>query len=334
MARYAVVVAAVAAFLVTTLSGIVLVPLLRRLKFGQTINEIGPSWHKNKQGIPTMGGFMFILGSLVGVAVGYPLLAKMVAYSDPNGFNLMVLGILTSLAFSMVGFIDDFLKVFRKQNMGLNFWGKISLQTIITVTFLTCLHMMGRLSTIVRLPFFGSVEFGILFYPLSFLLIVGVVNAVNLTDGLDGLASSVTLWVMCAFMVLLNLFEKYQLSVWAAALAGACIGFLLWNFYPAKVFMGDTGSMFLGGSVVAIGFCMGRPDILLMLSFVYLVEAFSVMIQVSYFKLTHGKRLFKMTPIHHHFELMGWGEVKIVALFSFLALAAAIVTYIYAVIYA
>ncbi len=334
MARYAVVIAAIAAFLVSGLSGFIIVPLMRRLKFGQTINEIGPSWHKGKQGIPTMGGFLFIIGSTFGVLVGYPFLAEVISDTDPNAFQLMLLGVLTALAFGLIGFIDDFLKVVRKQNLGLRFWGKIVMQSVVTVSLLVSLSMMDRLSTMVRLPFFGVVDFGVLFYPISFLLIIGVVNAVNLTDGLDGLASSVTIWVMCGYMVLLTLFEKYQLSIWAAALAGGCVGFLLWNFYPAKIFMGDTGSMFLGGAVVAIGYCMGRPDIMVMLAFVYIVEALTVVIQVSYFKITHGKRLFKMTPIHHHFELMGWSEVKIVAMFSFVALAAAILTYIYAYIFA
>ena len=334
MARYAVVIAAIAAFLVSGLSGFIIVPLMRKLKFGQTINEIGPAWHKGKQGIPTMGGFMFIIGSILGVVVGYPLLAEVISDTDPNAFQLMLLGVLTALAFGLIGFIDDFLKVVRKQNLGLRFWGKIVMQSVVTVSLLVSLKLMDRLDTMVRLPFFGVVDFGIFFYPISFLLIIGVVNAVNLTDGLDGLASSVTIWVMCGYMVLLTLFEKYQLSIWAAALAGGCVGFLLWNFYPAKIFMGDTGSMFLGGAVVAIGYCMGRPDIMVMLSFVYIIEALTVVIQVSYFKITHGKRLFKMTPIHHHFELMGWSEVKIVGMFSFAALAAAMLTYIYAYIFA
>lgn len=334
MARYAVVFAAIAAFLVSGLSGLLLVPLMRRLKFGQTINEIGPSWHKGKQGIPTMGGFMFMIGSISGVLVGYPMLAEVISDTDPNAFALLLLAMLTALAFGLIGFIDDYLKVVRKQNLGLRFWGKIVMQSVVTVSLLASLGLMNRISTLVRLPLFGVVEFGFLFYPFSFFLIIGVVNAVNLTDGLDGLASSVTIWVMCGYMVLLTMFEKYQLSVWAAALAGGCIGFLLWNFYPAKIFMGDTGSMFLGGAVVAIGYCMGRPDIMVMLAFVYIVEALTVVIQVSYFKITHGKRLFKMTPIHHHFKLMGWSEVKIVSLFSFVALVAAVLTYMYAYIFA
>lgn len=331
MARYAVVVAAVSALVITAVLGIVLIPLLRRLKFGQSINEIGPSWHKGKQGTPTMGGFLFIIGSIAGTFIAWPLVQNITTDLDPAAGTLMVLAILTSLAFAAVGFIDDFIKVVRKQNLGLRAWQKIFIQVIIAVCFLVTLHLMGRLSTIVQLPFLAQpVDFGFFFYPISLILIIGVVNAVNLTDGIDGLASLVTLWVMCGYFILLTLFEKYQLSLWAAALAGACVGFLIWNFHPAKVFMGDTGSMFLGGAVVAIGFCMGRPDILIILSLVYIMEAFSVIIQVLYFKATKGKRLFKMSPIHHHFEMSGWSEGKIDAVFSVLTILCVALAYIYA----
>lgn len=331
MARYAVVVAAIAALAITAALGFVLIPLLRRLKFGQSINEIGPTWHKGKQGTPTMGGFLFIIGSIVGTFVALPLLAGVTSDLDPAAGGLMLLAIFTSLAFGAVGFIDDFLKVVRKQNLGLRAWQKIFLQIIIAVCFLVTLHLMGRLTTIVQLPFLAQpVDFGFFFYPISLILIIGIVNAVNLTDGIDGLASLVTLWVMCGYFILLTLFEKYQLSIWAAALAGGCIGFLIWNFHPAKVFMGDTGSMFLGGAVVAIGYCMGRPDILIILALVYIMEAFSVILQVLYFKATKGKRLFKMSPIHHHFELSGWSEGKIDAVFSLLTILCVVLAYIYA----
>ncbi len=335
MARFAVVVAAAAALLVTALAGIVLVPLLHRLKFGQTINELGPTWHKGKQGTPTMGGILFVLGSSIGVAVAFPLLAGVSADADPMATGLMLLGMFTALAFGAVGFLDDFLKVVRKQNLGLRAWSKLVLQVLIATSFLVTLQMMGRLSTLVRLPFAGVVDFGLFFYPLSVVLMVGIVNAVNLTDGIDGLATLVTLWVMCGYFLLLTLFGKFQLSIWAAALAGGCVGFLLWNFYPAKVFMGDTGSMFLGGAVVALGYCMGRPDILVIVSLLYIAEALSVMLQVGWFKFTKkkygkGRRIFKMTPIHHHFEMTGWSEVKIDVVFSFVSLACVVVAYIYA----
>ncbi|NLW78302.1 MAG: phospho-N-acetylmuramoyl-pentapeptide-transferase [Ruminococcaceae bacterium] len=329
MEQYAGIVAAIAAAAVTGLSGFLLVPLLRRLKFGQTIKEIGPTWHKGKQGTPTMGGIMFVLGSSVGLLVAYPLLAAVLVHTSFGDGGVLVLGVFTAIAFGVVGFVDDFIKVVRKRNLGLRFWPKIIMQSLITISFLVSLQLMGRLSTLVRLPFFGTVQFGWLFYPLSFLLIVGIVNAVNLTDGLDGLAASVTFWVMAGYVVLLIAFSQAQLTLWAAALAGSCIGFLFWNFYPAKVFMGDTGSMFLGGAVVALGYCMGRPDIMIILSIPYIIEALSVVIQVTYFKLTKGKRLFKMTPIHHHFEMLGWSEVKIDVMFNIAAVVCAFLAYLY-----
>jgi phospho-N-acetylmuramoyl-pentapeptide-transferase len=199
--------------------------------------------------------------------------------------------------------------------------------------------MMGRLSTIIRLPFLGAVDFGFWFYPLAVVVIVGIVNAANLTDGIDGLASMVTLWAACGFLILLTMFGQFHLSIWAAALAGSLVGFLFWNFHPAKVFMGDTGSMFLGGAIAALGFCMGRVDVLILLSLVYIMEALSVMLQVSYYKLTKrkspdgkGKRIFKMTPIHHHFEMSGWSEIKICGVFSALELLCVAVVYLDAVL--
>lgn len=323
--------AALAALAVTALSGFLLVPFLRKLKFGQTINEIGPTWHKDKQGTPTMGGFMFALGGCVGLLVAYPFLAgSLVAGLVPQGLGLLLLSVFTTLAFSAIGFMDDYLKVVRRQNLGLNALQKLVLQFAVALCFLATLHLMGHLSTLVRLPFFGVVDFGLLFYPLSLVLIVGMNNAVNLTDGIDGLCTSVTFCVMCGYLVILVVFGQFYLAAWSAALAGACVGFLFWNFYPAKVFMGDTGSLFLGGAVVSIGYCMGRPDILVILGLLYLGEAFSVILQRYYFKLTHGKRIFKMSPIHHHFEMSGWSEIKIVAVFSIFTIICAVAAYIYA----
>ncbi len=236
-----------------------------------------------------------------------------------------------------VGLKDDFLKVVRKQNLGLRAWQKLFVQFVIALCFLASLHLMGRLSTLVRLPFLGVVDFGLAFYPLSLLLILGVVNAVNLNDGIDGLCSCVTLVVMGAYLFLLSRFLQYELTIWAAALAGACAGFLFWNFYPAKVFMGDTGSMFLGGAVVALGYGMGRPDIMIILGLVYIAEALSVVLQVGYFKLTkrfskdhQGRRIFRMSPVHHHFEMCGWSEIKIDVVFSLVGLLCAVIAVLYA----
>lgn len=330
----AVVIAAVVGFLVSALSGYIIIPFLRKLHYGQTINEIGPKWHLKKQGTPIMGGFLFIIGSLVGVAVAFPFLEKSEALSimrEKTG--LLILGILTALAFGAVGFIDDYLKAVRKRNLGLKALQKIIIQSLITLCFLISLRLMGSLSTLVAFPLIGTVDFGIFYYPIAFILIIGVVNAVNLTDGIDGLASSVTFWVMCGYLVLLSFAGRYQLSLWAAALAGGCVGFLLWNFHPAKVFMGDTGSMYLGGVVAVMGFCLGRPEVIPILGLIYLLEALSVIIQVSYFKITHGKRIFKMSPIHHHFEMSGWSEVKIVVVFDIFTIVCVAVACAYGYFY-
>ncbi|MFV0412063.1 MAG: phospho-N-acetylmuramoyl-pentapeptide-transferase [Oscillospiraceae bacterium] len=330
MERIAVTVAAVVAFLITWGSGYFIIPVLRKIKFGQTINEIGPKWHKAKQGTPTMGGFTFILGASLAVLAAYPFLSALVSQAGQSDLGLLIFGIFTAMAFSAVGFIDDYLKVVRKQNLGLKAMSKIVMQALITICFLATLYLMGRLSTFVMLPFAGSVNFGLLFYPLAFLLIIFVVNAVNLTDGLDGLATAVTFWVMVGYAVVLVLLQRFEILLWPAALAGGCVGFLLWNLYPAKVFMGDTGSMFFGGAVATLGFCMGAPELVVIFGVVYILEALSVVIQVTYFKLTHGKRLFKMTPIHHHFELMGWSEKKIVFVFSSVSFLCAVAGIAYA----
>ncbi len=323
MAKLALMIAAFVALVISALSGCVLVPWLRKLKCGQITKEIGPTWHAAKNGTPNMGGLMFYLGTVAGVVAGYAALVM----SAPMLFEevwsaeviSLIVAVLTSFAFGFVGFLDDFVKDVKKRNLGLMARYKIIMQIVITAAFLISLQLNGTLTTFVNLPIFGAVDFGFFYYPISFILIIGMVNAVNLTDGLDGLASSVTFIVMLGFMFVAGLLGHTTIALFAAAIAGGTAGFLAWNFYPAKVFMGDTGSMFLGGAVVAAAYCMGRPELLLLLGFVYLCEAASVMLQVTYFKLTHGKRIFKMSPIHHHFEMCGWSEIKIVATFSFVA---------------
>ena len=321
MAKYALVLAAACGFMISAVSGCFIVPFLRRLKAGQSIKEIGPTWHKKKEGTPTMGGLCFILGSTLGLGFAWGLLVFKVpdALSSSSGYN-MLLAMFAAFAFGAVGFVDDYVKVVKKRNLGLRAWQKIVLQIAITAAFLGGLGVTGSLTTVVILPFIGTVDLGLFYYPIAFLLIIFMVNAVNLTDGIDGLATSVTFVVMLGYLALTSLLGFFHLSLWASALAAACAGFLVWNFYPAKTFMGDTGSMFLGGAVTALAFCMGRPELLLFLGFVYICEAGSVVIQVTYFKLTHGKRIFKMTPIHHSFELDGWSEVKIDYVFSAVAL--------------
>lgn len=325
MERYALIAAAFGSLLITAISGFFLVPALRRLHFGQTIKEIGPTWHEGKNGTPTMGGLMFYLGVLFGCIFGYILLvisAPAVLQGAVSRQNVtLFVCILTAIAFGLVGFVDDYIKVVKKRNLGLSASAKIVAQILITGAFLIALYINGALNTFVTLPIFGVVDFGYFYYPISFLLIVGMVNAVNLTDGIDGLASSVTFISMLGFMFIASLLGKTTVALFAGAVAGGCAGFLTWNFYPAKVFMGDTGSMFLGGAVVAAAYAIGRPELLLFFGLIYLIEAFSVMLQVTYFKITHGKRIFKMSPIHHHFEMSGWSEIKIVGVFSLLAFA-------------
>lgn len=333
MAKYAFITAALCSLVLTAVSGLFIVPALRRLHFGQTIKEIGPTWHAGKNGTPTMGGFTFYIGDVLGAAAGYAVLALSVpallgGLASAQTITLY-LCVLTSLAFGAVGFIDDYIKVIRKRNLGLMARYKIIAQIVITTAFLASLQLNGMLTTVVPLPFFGPVDFGYAYYPLSYLLIIGMVNAVNLTDGIDGLAASVTFIAMLGFLITASMLGHTTVALFAAAVAGGCAGFLAWNFYPAKVFMGDTGSMFLGGAVVAAGYGMARPDLLILIGLLYLCEAFSVMLQVTYFKLTHGKRIFKMSPIHHHFEMCGWSEVKIDCVFSFFTLMCVVLSLIY-----
>ncbi len=333
MARFALIIAAFTALCITALSGCFLVPWLKRLKYGQTIKEIGPTWHADKNGTPTMGGLTFYLGALLGVTAGYTIYAvaapDLLGEAATRAVNNLLIALVTSFAFGLVGFIDDYVKVVKKRNLGLRARVKIVFQVLITAAFLSALYINGSLSTAIQIPGLGAVDLGYWFYPLAFLFIIFMVNAVNLTDGIDGLASSVTFVVMLGFMLIAGLLGYTMIALFAAAIAGGCGGFLAWNFHPAKVFMGDTGSMFLGGAVVATAFCMQRPELLLLLGIVYICEAASVVLQVSYFKITHGKRIFKMSPIHHHFEMSGWSEVKIVSVFSFVTLVFVVLGFLY-----
>lgn len=319
MRTFIVIMTALVSFGITALMGLWLIPLLRKVKYGQTILDIGPVWHKSKQGTPTMGGFLFIVGVLVSVTVGY------LVYHSTDGAGgitssiygtRLFAGIIMALAFGFLGFIDDYIKVVKKRNLGLTAGQKMLMQILIAAVYLVILYMAGDTSTVLMVPFIGSLDLGLFYYPLAlFILIVGSANAVNLTDGIDGLAGSVTFVASLGFMVISAMLSVYEMQILAIAVAGAMLGFLVWNFHPAKVFMGDTGSMFLGGLVVAMAFGLGLPFLIALVGIIYLLEALSVMLQVASFKLT-GKRIFKMSPIHHHFEMCGWSEVKIVAVFS------------------
>ena len=319
MRTFIILMTALLAFGITSLMGFWLIPLLRKVKYGQTILDIGPVWHKNKQGTPTMGGFLFIAGVLVAVTIGY-LVYMSVGGGESElspifGARLFA-GMVMAMAFAFLGFVDDYIKVVKKRNLGLTAGQKMVMQILIAAIYLVILYLAGDTSTALRIPFIGSLDLGLFYYPVAlFILIVGTVNAVNLTDGIDGLAGSVTFVAALGFMIIAALLSIYEMQLLAVAVAGAMLGFLVWNFHPAKVFMGDTGSMFLGGLVVAMGFGLGLPFLIAMIGIIYLIETLSVMLQVASFKLT-GKRIFKMSPIHHHFEMSGWGEVKIVSVFS------------------
>ena len=240
----------------------------------------------------------------------------------PGEATQMAAGMLVLfLAFGngLIGFLDDFIKVIKHRNLGLTAWQKIVLQVAVTVGFMIGLHSLGLLSTSVMFPVAGMVDLGLAYYPIAFFGIIFLVNAVNLTDGLDGLCTGVTFVSMLGYLLAGSLLGFVHVSLLAATTAGACVGFLLWNFYPAKVFMGDTGSMFFGGMVTALAFVMDRPELVLFFGIVYIWDAMTVVIQRIYFKATHGKRIFKMTPIHHAFELRGWKEVKIDGFFALIA---------------
>ena len=313
----ALLVTVVSAFLITSVIGMWLIPFLRRLHFGQTILDIGPAWHKSKQGTPTMGGIMFIAGITIAILAGWltlELSEQGVADASAAGSFYLWGGLLMALAFGLIGFLDDYISVVKKQNLGLKAVQKSLAQLLVAVVYLAAQQIFAP-TTSFWLPFIGDLDIGIFYYPLMLFIIVGTVNAVNLTDGIDGLDASVTMVAAMGFMVIASIAGFSQMNLLAAALAGGCLGFLVWNFHPAKVFMGDTGSLFLGGMVVALAFGLRRPLLLVFIGIVYVVETLSDIIQIGSVKLT-GKRVFKMAPIHHHFEMSGWSEVKIVAVFS------------------
>ena len=312
--------AAVGGFAVTAVTCWLLIPALHRLHFGQTIREEGPTWHNKKNGTPTMGGLGFIFGILVTLGLVWVIFhSRAPQVLGPQQLAAGMMLLFLAFGSGVIGFLDDFIKVVKHRNLGLTAPQKIVLQVAVTVGFLVGLHALGLLSTQVMLPVFGTVELGVFFYPIAFFGTIFMVNAVNLTDGLDGLCTSVTFVSMLGYLLAGSLLGFVHVSVIASAAAGACAGFLLWNFYPAKVFMGDTGSMFFGGLVTALAFVMDRPELVLFFGIVYIWDAITVVIQRLYFKATHGKRIFKMTPIHHAFEMRGWREVKIDGFFALLA---------------
>ena len=291
-------------FLIVVILGPIFIPMLARFKFGQTVRDEGPQSHLAKNGTPTMGGVMMIVAILI---------TGLTRATISKG---LIVGLICIVGFGFVGFLDDFIKIKMKRSLGLKAYQKIILQFALALYIAYYQYSASPSATQLVIPFTNHIiNLGIWYIPFMIIFIIGTVNAVNLTDGLDGLASGVTLIVSCFFILFAVSISNSDVAILAAATAGACLGFLGFNSYPAKVFMGDTGSMALGGAVVAFATLTNSPLLIVIVGFIYLAEALSVMIQVTYFKLTNGKRIFKMAPLHHHFEQCGWPETRVVFIF-------------------
>lgn len=307
-------------FALSALLGLIVVPALRNAHIGQSIKEDGPVWHMSKQGTPTMGGIMFILAALVVGVIWW------IWKGDISALSVFAF----ALVFGLIGFVDDAAKLRHKENTGLSASAKFLLQLAAAILFTVALRYTGHLSPDLAIPFTAVVVH--LPWPVymvfAALVMVGTVNAVNLTDGVDGLSSSVTLPVMLVFAALsLKAARLAGFGAFAAAMLGGLLGFLLYNHYPAKVFMGDTGSLFVGGAVCGLAFAYNMPLLLVFVGFVYICETVSDIIQVVYFKATHGKRFFLMAPLHHHYEKKGWSEKKVVNVFATVSALACILGY-------
>ncbi|MBQ7341037.1 MAG: phospho-N-acetylmuramoyl-pentapeptide-transferase [Oscillospiraceae bacterium] len=299
--------------------GLLLLPLLRALKAGQSVRDIGPTWHNSKAGTPLMGGLMFIGATVI------CLLVNLISLTEYTVFYVLAL----SLCFGLVGFLDDFCKVKFKRDLGLTAIQKSLLQMAVSALYLYLLYREGSFTNELYIPF---VDTTITIHPMVYIffamfVMVGCVNAVNLTDGVDGLCGSVSIPVMVFFAAAAFALGRTDLALLPACLVGALIAYLFFNWHPAKVFMGDTGSLFLGGVVCAMAFALDMPLILILVGLVYIVETLSDIIQVAYFKATHGKRIFKMAPIHHHFEMCGWKEEKIVIIFTAVSAIACLIAW-------
>ncbi len=291
-------------FCVCLIIGPFTINLLKKMKFGQKILQIGPKWHNNKTGTPTMGGIIFIVATLIVASIFY------------KHYEVLLL-LIISMGFGAIGFVDDFIKVVLKRNLGLSARQKFLAQLIISIIFIFFIYNKNFIDTEIYIPFSSqTLKLNITTY-IFFItfVILATVNSVNLTDGLDGLATAVTLIIVCFFTIVAYILKENNIAVFSASLIGGCMGFFLFNKYPAKVFMGDTGSLFLGGAIAAIAILLKLPLFLIIVGGVYLLETLSVIIQVLSFKLT-GKRVFKMSPIHHHFEIIGWKETTIVKVFA------------------
>ena len=293
-------------FLISVIFCPILIPFLRKLKFGQTEREDGPESHLKKTGTPTMGGLV-ILASILLTSLIYV-----------GRYKEIIPVLFMTLGFGLIGFLDDYIKVVKKRSLGLTPSQKMTLQFIVTGVFIYYYFQVAGLDTSIKIPFVDGIGFVMppwLFVIFVFIVVLGTVNGVNFTDGLDGLASGVTV-IVATFFTIVSLTVNPEMTPITGAVVGSLLGFLLFNTYPARVFMGDTGSLALGGFVAAIALILHMPLFIVIVGLIYLVEVISVILQVGYFKLTHGKRIFKMAPIHHHFELCGWSETRVVAVFS------------------
>ena len=309
--------AATFSFALSALLGKWLIPWLRRLKFGQTIREEGPQWHQKKQGTPTMGGLMFIAAFVVVLAVALFTLWRLDVgriFALPYRTVRLLAGAGLALGCGAIGFVDDYIKVVKKRNLGLTSMQKLLLQLLLSAAYAILLYSYGGGSFYV--PFVGLVDWGIWFIPFCVFVVVAMTNATNLTDGVDGLCGGTAFVAAAAMILMAAMVTDYGTVLYATVLAGSLGGFLVWNIHPAKVFMGDTGSLFIGGALTALAFGIEQPFLLVPVGILYIAENLSVILQVGYFKLTHGKRLFKMSPLHHHFEMCGWSEDKIVLSFT------------------
>ncbi len=313
-------IAAILSFAVSLILGVVLykifIPLLRKVKLGQKILEIGPSWHKCKEGTPNLGGLFFIIASVVGFIVGTFVMSSANVLEEHNNYFPMAITLFgLALSQGLIGFVDDYVKLFKKRNKGLSGTQKLILQFISVAAYLFVNAHYNEYDTVIEFPWVGSVDFGIFYYFIMALAIAYIINCANLTDGIDGLAGSIALIIGVLFVLFGINNGIMAMAIPCSALVGGLLAFLIFNFHPAKIFMGDTGSLFLGGFIVGVVMLTRNEFLLLPISCIWIMEGLSVIIQVGSFKLT-GKRVFKMSPIHHHFEKCGWSEVKIVAVFS------------------
>ena len=306
-----------AAFFVTAALAPFCIPFLLKLKVGQTVRDDGPQSHLKKNGTPTMGGIIFLIGAL--------LSSLIFAGSYPRIIPVLMM----TAGFGLIGFADDYIKVVLKRSMGLKAWQKMALQIVVTAVFAYYMTNVAGISLLIRVPFTNGYMLDLKWFSVAllFLAVLGTVNGSNFTDGLDGLASSVTA-VMAVFFTVISAKGDFGIEPATLAMFGGLLGFLLFNVHPARVFMGDTGSLALGGFVIACAYMMNMPVYILLVAFIYFAEVLSVILQVGYFKLTHGKRIFRMAPIHHHFELCGWSETRIVNVFTTITIITCILAYI------